>query len=106
MGMLQPAISLSLPHEWLVAFSHEYGVAKLSVFGSSLPDDFDPSRSDIDMLVEFEAGARKNLFKLLEMQAALSDKCGRKVDLTTPGSLSKYFRDDVIAGALVLYDAA
>jgi hypothetical protein len=97
---------LSLPNDWLAAFCHKYAVAKLSVFGSSLRDDFDPSRSDVDILVEFKAGARKNMFKLLEMQAALSEKCGRNVDLITPGSLSKYFRERVLAGAMILYDAA
>jgi uncharacterized protein len=104
--MLRASLSLSLPNEWLAAFCCKYGVAKLSVFGSSLRDDFDPSRSDVDILVEFKMGVRKNMFKLLEMQSALSEKCGRKVDLTTPGSLSKYFREHVVAGAMVLYDAA
>jgi predicted nucleotidyltransferase len=46
------------------------------------------------------------LFTLLRMQHDLSDLFGREVDLTTPGSLSKYFRDDVLAAAKVLYDAA
>jgi predicted nucleotidyltransferase len=46
------------------------------------------------------------LFKLLEMQRELSEMIGRQVYLTTPGSLSKYFRDDVLALAQALYDAA
>jgi predicted nucleotidyltransferase len=40
------------------------------------------------------------------MQRELAELFGRQVDLTTPGSLSKYFRDDVLAAAKVLYDAA
>jgi len=40
------------------------------------------------------------------MQAELSEMFGLKVDLNTPGFLSKYFRDKVIAEAKVLYDAA
>src|SRR4051812_44250112 len=87
-------------------FCRKYGVAKLSLFGSVLRSDFDPARSDIDVLVDFLPGERKNLFKLLEMQRELSQLFGRPVDLTTPASLSKYFRDSVVAGAQVLYDAA
>jgi predicted nucleotidyltransferase len=90
----------------LAAFCQTHGVARLSLFGSVLRNDFDASRSDVDVLVEFLPGARKNLFKLIEMQNTLAEMFGRNVDLNTPGSLSKYFRDDVLASAQVLYDAA
>jgi hypothetical protein len=40
------------------------------------------------------------------MQDELSQLLGRKVDLHTTGSLSKYFRDQVLAEAEVQYDAA
>jgi hypothetical protein len=71
-----------------------------------LRKDFDPDQSDVDILVEFAPGVHKSLFKLGEMQDALSQMLGRRVDLTTPGSLSKYFREEVLASAEVLYDAA
>jgi predicted nucleotidyltransferase len=90
----------------LAAFCRQHGVAKLSLFGSVLRSDYDPHHSDIDVLVEFQSGAHKSLFKLLEMQRELSELFHRQVDLNTPGSLSKYFRDDVLASAQVLYDAA
>jgi predicted nucleotidyltransferase len=90
----------------LAAFCRKYGVSKLSLFGSVLRSDYDPARSDIDVLVEFVPGAHRSLFKILQMQRELAELFGRKVDLTTPGSLSKYFRDDVLATAQVLYDAA
>jgi predicted nucleotidyltransferase len=90
----------------LAAFCLKYGVARLSLFGSVLRRDFEPGRSDVDVLVEFRTGVHKGLFKLLEMQRELTRLFGRRVDLTTPGSLSKYFRDDVLATAQVLYDAA
>ena len=90
----------------LSAFCSKYGVARLSLFGSVLRSDFEASRSDLDVLVEFLPNARRNLFKLLTMEAELTEMFGRKVDLNTAGSLSKYFRDDVVAAAEVLYDAA
>ncbi|MEX0614140.1 MAG: nucleotidyltransferase family protein [Pirellulales bacterium] len=90
----------------LAEVCRKYDVARLSLFGSVLRSDYEPALSDIDVLVEFLPGARKSLFKLLKMQRELTELFGREVDLTTPGSLSKYFRDDVLATAQVLYDAA
>src|SRR5438094_781836 len=87
-------------------FCRKHGVARLALFGSVLRTDFNPTRSDIDMLVEFLPGANRSLFKLLEMQNELAGMFGRNVDLNTPGSLSKYFRDEVVAKSEVLYDAA
>lgn len=102
--MLQGAIPIDETE--LAALCRKYDVAELSLFGSALRDDFDPSHSDMDMLVEFAPGARKSLFQLIAMQHALSRMFGRQVDLTTPGSISKYFRDDVLNSAVVIYDAA
>jgi predicted nucleotidyltransferase len=90
----------------LAALCQSYHVAKLSLFGSALRADFDAQRSDFDMLVEFLPGASKSLFLLVELQDRLSQLFGRQVDLTTAGSLSKYFRDNVLATAKVIYDAA
>jgi len=40
------------------------------------------------------------------MEIELGELLGRKVDLTTSGFLSDYFRDGVLAEAEVHYDAA
>jgi len=37
------------------------GIRKLSLFGSVLRDDFDPARSDVDVLAEFEPDALKGV---------------------------------------------
>ena len=69
-------------------------------------DDF-TSDSDVDVLVEFEPGTRVGFFKLYDLEQELSKMLGaRKVDLNTPKALSKYFRDEVLAEAEVLYVAA
>ena len=68
-----------------------------------LRDDFGP-QSDIDVLVEFEAGHIPGFFGLLDAEEELSGLFGgRKVDLRTPEDLSRYFRDEVVAGAEVQY---
>jgi predicted nucleotidyltransferase len=38
------------------------------------------------------------------MERELSEILGRRVDLNTPGFLSPYFRDDVLASADVLFN--
>ena len=70
-----------------------------------LRGDFGPD-SDIDVLVEFELGARVGLISLAGLELELGEIIGRKVDLNTPGFLSKYYRDRIINEAVVQYDAA
>ena len=79
-------------------------IRRLSMFGSVLRDDFGPD-SDVDVLVEFAAGAVPG-FGFFGIQEELSAMIGRKVDLNTPGFLSKYYRDAVLREAEALYDAA
>ncbi len=79
-------------------------IQRLSLFGSVLRDDFGPE-SDIDVLVEFQLGHTPGL-AFFRMQDELTDLLGRKVDLNTPGFLSRYFRAEVLAEAEVVYAAA
>ncbi len=54
---------------------------KLEVFGSILRGDFDPVRSDIDILVEFEAQAASSFTNFLDLKESLEALFGRPVDL-------------------------
>jgi len=69
-----------------------------------LRDDFRPE-SDIDVLVTFEPEATPG-FAFIGVQDELSELLGHPVDLHTPASLSKYFRNEVFNEAKPLYDAA
>lgn len=89
----------------LAEFCRRHQIRKLSLFGSVLRDDFDPDRSDIDVLVEFEPGVSVGL-RFFTIERELSAMLGRKVDLNTPGFLSQYFRDQVLAESEVQFDAA
>lgn len=73
------------------------------LFGSILRDDFSPD-SDIDVLVEFQPDHTPGL-AFFSMQEELSALLGRAVDLNTPRCLSRYFRDDVLREAEVVYAA-
>lgn len=93
---------LDLPFAAIETFCKKHPIQKLSLFGSVLRDDFSPN-SDVDVLVEFEPGAKIGYFELVEMQFELSDLIGREVDLLTPGALSRYFRQQVMNTALTIY---
>lgn len=96
---------ISLPREKLAEFCRKHHIRKLSLFGSVLRPDFS-DKSDVDVLVEFEAESRAGFFELYDMEQEFRKLIKRaKVDLNTPGSLSKYFKDEVVAKAEVLYDA-
>jgi hypothetical protein len=98
------AVRIDMPGEALAAFCRKHRVRRLALFGSVLRDDFRPD-SDVDVLVEFEPGARAGFLKLAAMELELGGVLGRKVDLRTPGELSRYFRDEVLANAEVQFGA-
>jgi len=69
-----------------------------------LREDFGPD-SDVDVLVEFEPGHVPG-FAFFDIQEELGAILGRRLDLHTPGSLSRYFRDRVVQEAEDQYVAA
>ena len=96
--------NVAIPREALARFCERYRIRKLSLFGSVLRDEFGP-RSDIDVLVEFEPGHAPSFFQLYDMEQEFARYAdGRKVDINTQKSLSKYFRDNVLREAELLYD--
>ena len=95
---------LSIDRAAVSEFCERHHIARLALFGSVIRDDFRPE-SDVDVLVEFQPGVRVGL-AFIRMQDELSAVLGRTVDLHTPASLSKYFRDQVLREAEPLYVAA
>lgn len=98
------ATGIRVPKEELAEFCRRNQIRRLSLFGSVLREDFGPD-SDVDVLVEFEPEARVGLFALARMEMELSELLGHRVDLNTPGFLSRYFRDQVLEEAEVQYAA-
>lgn len=94
---------IEIPRDTIAQFCRERGIRRLSIFGSALREDFRPE-SDLDILIEFQPGVRVGL-RFFTMERELSQLLGRKVDLNTPGFLSKYFRDEVLREAKAIYDA-
>ena len=88
----------------LAELCRRHHIRRLALFGSVLRDDFGPS-SDVDVLVEFEPGHVPG-FRFIDVQDELSALLGRTVDLHTPGSLSRYFRERVVREAQDQYVGA
>lgn len=88
-------------HAKLETFCRRHRIRRLALFGSVLEERFGPN-SDIDVLVEFEPGATPGL-EFFDAERELSELANRKVDLNTPGWLSRHFRDEVLQSAVVVY---
>jgi predicted nucleotidyltransferase len=97
--------SLRMPREEIAEFCKRNRIRRLALFGSVLRDDFSPE-SDVDVLVEFERGAHVGMIRLAGLELELGAILGRKVDMNTPGFLSKYYRNQVLSEAEVQYDAS
>ncbi len=81
----------------------EHHVSELLLFGSAARDDFDPRKSDLDFLVEFEADAEVGFLEFAALQRKLSEQLERKVDLVPKKGLKARIRDRVLADARLIY---
>ncbi|MFC1495933.1 nucleotidyltransferase family protein [Candidatus Margulisiibacteriota bacterium] len=94
-------VRIPVDNDKLADYCRQHHILKLSFFGSVLSSDFRPD-SDVDVLVEFEQQHIPG-FAFFTMEEELSKILKHKVDLHTPNFLSRYFRDQVISKAEVIY---
>ena len=88
-------LSIAVDNSSLAEFCRRNGILKLSFFGSILREDFGPY-SDVDVLVEFEAGKVFG-FYILDMEEELSHLLGgRKVDLVNEKYLNHSLRPVIL----------
>lgn len=95
---------INIPPRPLADLCRRHGIARLSLFGSVLREDFGPD-SDVDILIEFLPGVRCGLLGMARIERELAELIGRAVDLRTPGDLSRYFRERVVQEAVQQYAA-
>ena len=96
---------ISVDRDAISAFCRRQHIARLALFGSVLRDDFSPD-SDVDVLVEFQAGHVPGLnFVSIEREFSRLLN-GRRVDMVTPKFLNPRIRDQVLRSAEPLYVAA
>ncbi len=98
-------VKIDVPKEELAAFCRRNHIRRLAFFGSALRDDF-TRESDVDVLVEFEPGARVGLITLAGMEVELTQLLGRTAEMHTVKGLNPHFRDAVLEQAEVQYEYA
>ena len=91
-------LAIPIPHERIAEFCRKWGIRKLSFFGSVVRDDFDPARSDVDVLVELRPDTKARGLAFIGAEIELSEIFGRKVDLVTNVRevLWPYVKDDLV----------
>ncbi len=99
---------ISQNREEIIRICTHRKVRRLAVFGSAAGDRFDPEKSDLDLLVEFEkmqpAEHAEQYFGLAEDLERLFN---RPVDLVEPGPIrNPFFRQSLEETQVVLYAAA
>ena len=72
-----------------------FGVKDLNLFGSFTKDNLITDQSDIDFLVEFEEG-KKSFDNFIDLNYFLEEITGRKVELLTHQSLSKFIGPHIL----------
>jgi predicted nucleotidyltransferase len=91
----------------IAAACWQHQVLRMHLFGSALRDDFDPTRSDLDLLVEFQpidSGSLVQAFFSLERQ--LASITGMPVDLVMADAVrNPYVRRDIEASKQLIYEA-
>lgn len=98
------AAKIKIPTGDIAAFCRRHHIRELALFGSVLRNDFKPT-SDIDVLVDFEPGADKELtlLDLAGMQIELSEILQREVDFVLREGLKPLIKDEVLANSEVIY---
>ena len=92
----------------IAALCRRFHVRRLDVFGSAAHGDFNPARSDIDLLVEF-AAEEDNFARFLDFKEALEALLARPVDLVDRRAIEasrNYIRKQhILTGAEPVYAA-
>lgn len=87
----------------MLANSHDikrrYSVKNFYIFGSVARGE-DVEGSDVDLLVEYEEGARVGMFQFARLRRELSERLACEVDLATRESLHIDLRDEILKEAV------
>jgi predicted nucleotidyltransferase len=89
--------------ERLKAVCEQYGIARLSIFGSMARDESTPS-SDVDLLYELRPGMRLG-WEIEDLADTLAEIFGRPVDLVARRSVHPLLKDAVLDTARPFYAA-
>lgn len=99
---------IALHRAELGALCRRFHVRRLDLFGSAARDDFDPARSDLDFLVEFDRSHpdAMSFETYLGLKESLEELLGRPVDLVEPGAvINPYFKAEIERSQVALFEA-
>ena len=82
--------------------AYKKDIREVFLFGSYAYGNPTPE-SDVDILVDFEPESPITYFDLSDIQSSLEIATKRKVDVLTPGSISKFIRNDVFSKMQRIY---
>ena len=101
--------AVPVSQERLAEVCRRWGISKLELFGSVVRDDFDATRSDVDVLVTFQPGALPGWDFFSKLPQELSTVFGRKVDLMQRSAIERSAngirRQSILRDAVVIYEA-
>ena len=104
----QIAARIPIPDEKIDNFCRKWGVKRFELFGSVLRDDFDPERSDVDVMVTLTKNRTYTLFDIVHMEEELAELFGRKVHVTersTVEASENYIRrKSILSGSQLVYE--
>jgi len=95
---------IEFPDDDIAEICRRYDVKELSLFGSAARGELRPD-SDIDLLVDFQPGARPGLLGVSAMVREFSALLGRRVDVAVKPALKPLIRAGVLAEARLIYAA-
>jgi predicted nucleotidyltransferase len=104
----QIAARIPIPDEKIESFCRKWGVKRFELFGSVLRNDFDPERSDVDVMLTLTENRTYTLFDIVHMEEELADLFQRKVHVTERSTVEEsenYIRrKSILSGSQLVYE--
>jgi predicted nucleotidyltransferase len=94
-----------LDYKDIVLLCKKYGINELSIFGSSIRDDF-TQNSDVDILVSFGKTSEITLFDIMDLEKEFSQLLKKDVDIVEKESLKNPIRKNRILSTREIIYAA
>jgi len=94
-----------LDYKDIIFLCKKYGINELSIFGSSIRDDF-TQNSDVDILVSFGNKSEITLFDIMDLEDEFSQLLNREVDIVEKESLKNPIRRNRILSTREIIYAA
>ena len=107
---MHPAVTFD--PEKLAAVCRKHHVLVLEAFGSAVRDDFDPNRSDVDLIVRYDRAKRRasllecDAFAFMEIGEDMAEVFGRETDVVNVDAVSSpHFLPEAMKATERLYAA-